>query len=211
MKNSGFFGKVFHITYIKRKIHLHKNRRRLKNKDFSLICCNCNGGHIYHDLGLRFTSPFINLRLNAENFLKLIENFDYYMSCDLVFDENNENTYPVGILGDLVIHFVHYANREIAFQKWNERKKRINKKNLFILFADRYGCTYEIMKKFDSLPYKNKILFTNKKNTGLKSCFYISGFDDLDSVGVCSEFMKDKPWLRYLDQFDYVKWFNEGK
>lgn len=205
-----FLDKFLHITFIKRKLYLRKNRKRLKNKDFSLICCNCNGGHISHDLGLRFNSPFVNLRLNAKNFLLLLKDFDYYMNCELKFLDNVDNSYPVGDLGGLIIHFVHYENKEIALQKWNDRKKRINKENLFVLFADRYGCSYEIMKEFDELPYKNKILFTNKKNTGLKSCFYIKGFEGEESVGICSEFMKEKPWLRYLDQFDYVKWFNEG-
>ena len=211
MKVYRFFDRFLHLTYFRRKFHLWKNKRRLKNKDFSLICCNCNGGHICHDLGLRFNSPFVNLRFNAKNFLLLLKDFDYYMNCELKFEEDNENSYPVGNLGGLIIHFVHYESKEVAIKKWNERKKRINKNNLFILFADRYGCSLEIMKEFDNLPYKNKILFTNKKNTGIKSCFYISGFDDEESVGICSEFMKNKPWLRYLDQFDYVKWFNEGK
>ena len=211
MKFCNWLNKKLHITYLKRQLYLRKNRRRLKNKDFTLISCNCNGGHIYHDLGLRFNSPFINLRLNAKDFLTLIKNFDYYMNCELKFIDYKGNSYPVGDLGGLVIHFVHYESEEQAFEKWNERKKRINKDNLFILFADRYHCTYEIMAEFDKLPYKNKVLFTNKKDTGFKSCFYISGFDQEESVGICSEFMKDKPWLRYLDQFDYVKWFNEGR
>ena len=211
MKMYKFFDKILHITFFRRKIHLLRNKKRLKNKDFSLICCNCNGGHICHDLGLRFNSPFVNLRFNAKNFLLLLKDFDYYMNCELKFEEDNKNSYPVGNLGGLIIHFVHYKSKEQALEKWNVRKTRINKDNLFILFADRYGCSYEIMKEFDNLPYKNKILFTNKKDTGLKSCFYIEGFEGEDSVGICSEFMKNKPWLRYLDQFDYVKWFNEGK
>lgn len=206
-----FFDSFFHLTSFKRRHYLKNNKKRLKNKDFSLICCNCNGGHICHDLGLRFNSPFVNLRLNAANFMLLLKNFDYYMNCDLKQFDSPSNSYPVGLLGDLIIHFVHYKTWDEVLEKWNRRKERINVDNLFILFADRYGCTKEIMEEFDNLPYANKVLFTNKRHLPFKSCFYISGFDDLDSVDVCSKFMPNKPWYRYLDQFDFVEWFNTGK
>ena len=40
-----------------------KNRRLLKNRDIPIISANCVGGVIYHDLGLAFNSPTINLFL----------------------------------------------------------------------------------------------------------------------------------------------------
>lgn len=60
------------------------NRLRLKNKEFSLISSNCNGGMILHDLGLRFNSPFVNLWISPSDFIKMLGRLNYYMSCELV-------------------------------------------------------------------------------------------------------------------------------
>ena len=40
--------------------------------------------------------------------------------------------------------------------------------------------------------------------------FYIRGFEGTGSVGDCFAYMPDKPYMKYYDQFDYVKWFNLG-
>ena len=42
----------------------------LKNKDFTIISHNCVGGVIYHDLGLKFNTPTINLFFMAKDFIK---------------------------------------------------------------------------------------------------------------------------------------------
>ena len=39
---------------IVRKKYREKQKKRLKNKDFSIIASNCNGALILHDLGVRF-------------------------------------------------------------------------------------------------------------------------------------------------------------
>lgn len=44
------------------------NRNRLINQDFSLLCNNCNGGVICHDLGLQFRSPTVNLFFYSDHF-----------------------------------------------------------------------------------------------------------------------------------------------
>ena len=40
------------------------NKKRLKNKDFTLLTPNCLAGIIYHNLGLQFSSPTINIQFN---------------------------------------------------------------------------------------------------------------------------------------------------
>lgn len=44
-------------------------RRRLVNKDITILANNCNAGFIYHDLGLQFKSPTINLFFFKDHFL----------------------------------------------------------------------------------------------------------------------------------------------
>lgn len=57
---------------------------------------------------------------------------------------------------------MHYKTFEDAKEKWDSRKNRLNYNNLFIICTDRDGCTYEQIKRFDQLTYKNKIMFTHK-------------------------------------------------
>lgn len=195
----------------KRKQFIAKQRKRIKNKDISIISSNCNGAFISHDLGLQFNSPFVNLWIKPQDFLKLLLNFDAYMQSDIKEITEEGIFYPIGRLCDINIYFQHYSSFEEARIKWNERKKRINVKNMFILFSDRDGCTYRDIKVFDQLPYKNKVVFTHREYREISSSFYIKGFENKKSVGVCSEFIPNINWLRYYDQFDYVEWFNSGR
>ncbi|HEU9411690.1 TPA: DUF1919 domain-containing protein, partial [Streptococcus pneumoniae] len=112
-------------------------RKRLKNTDFSIISDNCWGGRVYEELGLPYRTPFIGLYIFSEDYVKLLKNFRKYMEYELTFTNNSKwNTeydgeYPIGILKDIELHFLHYANQEEAYEKWNKRKNRINYENIF--------------------------------------------------------------------------------
>lgn len=187
------------------------NRLRLKNRDFSLIASNCNGGCILHDLGLPFNSPFVNLWMKPADFIKFCRDMEYYLSKKIEFVEESGITYPVGKLDDIRIFFQHYKDPSSAEDAWMRRAKRINKDNLFIMFTDRDGCTYEDLRDFDQLPNKNKVVFCNKQYPEFKSAFYVPGFDNQDSVGMCMNFKNDNTFRKYYDCFDYVAWFNGKK
>lgn len=194
-----------------RKIRNAINRSKLKNKTFTLFSSNCNGGCICHDLGLQFRSPFINLYLNAEDYIKFLKDPKGYLETALEFPADNEKPYPVGILKDIALHFMHYHSPEEAEEAWNRRKKRINWDNLFILWADKDGCTEELLQQFDALPYRNIIVFTHKPMPHIRSAVYIPGFEKDGEVGNCDAFVNRFSGKKYFDYFDYVKWFNEGK
>lgn len=185
------------------------NRRQLKNRDFSIISSNCNGPLILHDLNLKFLTPTVNLFFFAEDFIKFIENLNYYLEQEIISIEKQDYHYPVGKLGDIEVHFVHYKDIEDAKEKWKERCKRLNYKNLYIMMTDRDGCTEEIIQRFDNLPYKNKVLFTHKEYKQYTSTFYIKGFENQSSVGDLYQF-QNLLGKKYYDNFDYVKWFNNG-
>lgn len=110
----------------------------------------------------------------------------------------------------MIVHFVHYKTFEEAKRKWDERKRRINKDNMFIIFTDREGCTLEMIEEFDRLPYKNKIIFTNKKNLKIDSNVYVPGFDNDSAVGLVMDPLKTRPYYMCFDVIDIVKWFNKG-
>jgi len=185
-----------------------RNRKRLIDDNFSIISSNCNGGVILHDLGLRFNSPFVNLWISPKDFIKLLNNLDEYLSYKLLPLQKTELNYPVGILGDIIIHFQHYSSFSEAKEKWEQRLKRIVRNNIFIMFTDRDGCTYEDLLLFDKLDYPNKVVFVCRPYKDIKSSFYIRGFEREKSVGVLTEYRNSNLGRRYIDDFDYVRWFN---
>lgn len=57
--------------------HLYKNRQ-LVNREVSIISNNCIAGVIYHDCGLRFLSPTVNLWFSTEDFFTYAANILEY-------------------------------------------------------------------------------------------------------------------------------------
>lgn len=203
--------KMSRKNYLFRKIRMYYQRLRLKNKDFSLLASNCNGGCICHDLNQQFRSPFVNLYLTAPDFVRLLESPREYLESSLEFCENTGKNYPVAKLKDVTVYFMHYKNAEEASDAWQRRVDRINWDNLFVLMSDQDGCTDEIMRRFDALPYRNKVVFTHVPRPEISSAVYIPGFEDKPCVGNCDGFVDRRSGKKYFDAFDYVKWFNEGK
>lgn len=186
--------------------------RKLQNTNFSIISSNCNGGVACHDLKVRFNSPTVNLSMSAGDFLKFVKHLEYYVNTDIVERKDDTVTYPVGLLGnEILLHFMHYNSFEEAVKKWNERKKRINYQNLFLMMTDRDGCTEAMIKEFDRLPYKNKILFSASDYPELKSVVYCSEFSDKECVPILTEWRNMRGERLYDRYFDVVEWLNGGK
>lgn len=183
--------------------------RRLKNSDFSIIASNCNGGVIVHDLHQQFRSPFVNLWILPGDFIRLLSSFDDYMEQELSFVKEDGIDYPVAMLKDVKIFFQHYSSEAEAREKWNKRKSRINKSNMFVMFTDRDGCTYQDLEQFDSLPYAKKVVFTKQEYPDIKSAYYIKGFENQESVGKLGSYKSKTSLNRYLDDFDYISWLND--
>ena len=184
-----------------------KNRNKLENTDVTIFCNNCTGGIIYHDLGLEFKSPTINLYFSASDFVEFCENLDFYLSEELI-EINSERSYPVAKLGKITIFFVHYKNFEQAKKKWNERRSRINKNNMFFVMIDRDGCTPELAKRFNSLPYKNKVFLTYRNIEGVNCAFIKKEWQDIDKTRILTEYLSKFTGKRFIDSFDYVSFLN---
>lgn len=202
------------ITKIKlylRKVYCKTIVRKLENNDFSIIASNCNGAFILHDLGIRFNSPFVNLWMKPDDFIRFLSNINHYLSCEMMFVEEPDISYPIGLLDDVRIYFQHYLTKETAKEKWNERVKRINFNNLFIMFTDRDGCSYQNLCEFEALPYKNKVVFTHVPYPEFKSAYYLKGWENETSVGMCFEYKSFFSIRKYYDDFNYIEWFNKGK
>lgn len=80
-----------------------KIRNRLKKRDISILCNNCTGGFILHDLGLRFDSPTINMFFHGLDFFDFVEHLEHYVKQPLIQIPNPKYDpaapdYPVAIL-----------------------------------------------------------------------------------------------------------------
>lgn len=134
----------------------------VQKRNVSIVANNCWGGYTYNSLGLEFKSPFINMFILSEDYLKLLSNLEYYMKQPLThvkdeFDQVLQRNYPVVALEDVKLHCNHYINFEQAAFYWNKRKERMNYENLLVeMIID----TYEEMEAFIRLPYKHKVGFT---------------------------------------------------
>lgn len=127
----------------------------------SIISNNCWGGTMYHSLGMKFFSPFINMFETDEDYLKLLSDLKYYMGCKLEyieygFDPILDRRYPICKLDDIKLYFNHYIDMDEVEGKWYKRIERINWDNIFIMmYTENQNTVYE----FDKLKYEKKICF----------------------------------------------------
>lgn len=137
----------------------------LKKSDISILAINCWGGFTYHRLGLRFQSPFINMFLRTNDFLKFLKNPQFYLEQKIFLSEwrynpHLEREYPVAKCADIELYFNHATNFESAKRDWDNRKVRINWSNLFVMM---YTNNEEEVMEFLNLNYEKKICFTTIK------------------------------------------------
>lgn len=131
----------------------------VKESRVSIIANNCWGGVTYNALGMQFLSPFINMFVLPEDYLKLLNRFDFYMDQPLHyiedgFEVNLKRNYPIVGLADVTLNFNHYTEFESAVQIWEKRKARLNFDNLFVeMIID----TRESLEAFLKVPFARKI------------------------------------------------------
>ncbi len=209
VENVSSYIKICINEFLRKFFVMPSQKKKLKNRDFSIIASNCNGCVLTHDLGVRFMTPTVNLSMSAGDYLKFVKNMDYYLKAKIIEQKNSATDYPVGILGEnIVLHFIHYKSFDEAVKKWDERKRRINKRNMFFMMTDRDGCTEEDIREFDSLPYRNKIIFTAKEYPQYKSTIFCKEFSGQTSVPILTEWRSVFGERLYDRYFDFVKWLN---
>lgn len=196
----------------KKAIKNYSLRKKLKNKNFSIISNNCWGGFLYQDLGIQYHTPFIGLFIFAPDYIKMLKNLKEYLSADLKFICSEQSkykkeldqsfaTYPIGLLNDVEVHFLHYKNEEEAREKWKRRLSRLNWDNLFVKFCDRDLCTHDLIAKFDALDFRNKVCFT-AHDSPYESIVWLKEFKNKKCVKY--------EWNYYKKYIDVVEWLNNG-
>lgn len=193
-----------------------KLRQLLHNSNFTILCNNCNGGIISHELGQRFNSPTVNMYFFHDHFIRFCEDLEYYLGQELkpCANPNHKPTdieYPIMNIGEgdkkLELHFLHYASEQEAISTWNRRLARINRDNMFFLFTHFDAAEEEWVKRFDNLPFKHKASLVNTPFPQYKSAIYIPGYESV-GLGNLSLFKNLKGGKR-MDGWDFVRWLNK--
>lgn len=171
------------------------------------------GGVIYHCLGLKFLSPTVNLRVNStREFLKFCLNINYYLSQEITEVNDEETPYPLGMCGDIKLHFNHYHSFDEAVAKWESRKKRINWDNIYVIAHDYISDTETITKKeileFGKVKCKNLILFTRKPYDDIPYVFNLKSLNAQKRMMITNKFTGLRDFEKY---WDYVKFLNSER
>lgn len=204
------------VLKILRKLYHRCKRLRLRNRRPTILANNCIGTFIYHDLGLPFLSPTINLTVSHRDFMKFLNHLPEYLESDVYPLEVKGAYYPVGEIRygeeSVRLNFVHYASFEESRSKWNARKKRVDPENLFILEFKELADP-EMIEEFSRLPYPNKRFITNENPTTCDCVEVLDLLNDKDYRRETGQLLKYKPKSikRYLDSFDYISFLNRGK
>jgi len=203
------------IGAFRRETFRRYKSRQLTNKTPSIICNNCIGGIIYRDLFLKFNSPTINLFFSREDFICYVNHLEDYSKCELVEDKAERRNYPVGILsneyGEVRLYFMHYRSFPEAKEKWDERTKRIDINNIFVIMEAGVDCPEQTCTGFNSIKFKNKILLTDGVEKRVPSSFPMSFYDDTHYPAKILDYPTVLSKKRFLDEFDYTTFLNTGR
>lgn len=145
--------------------------KSISDKSFTIFSNDCYGGEIYYWLKLPYNTPFVGLMLMVPCYIKFLKNPQFYFAQELLFIEDSKykdinqgrkkKKYPIGLLSDIEVHFLHYNSLEDAKLKWERRKQRINWKNIKVKFAmDKDYASEEHLYEFEKLTYSAKVSFS---------------------------------------------------
>lgn len=170
---------------------------------------------LYHNLGLRFDTPTINLYFPADDFIRFVSDLHYYIDkADLVEYPTTEVDFPVGVLGTgnraIKIYFEHYPTFANARDKWNERKQRIHYDNIYIMMGYHHGATMTTIEHFEELPYAHKVMLTGQEFPQFPHTFCVPFANDHGHLADVWHLIYEKYNMghRLFEHFDYVRFFN---
>ena len=154
-----------------------RRRANLKHKDFTILSNNCWGGFVQQKYGLPYNSPTVGLYIPGDDFVRFCADWRGYMAKELNFipwekarlypQIKDSAPYPVAMLGDVEIYFMHYRSQEEAREKWERRKARINPDRIIFKLSQRECCGREDIERFMALPEAHKVCFAYDEVPGV--------------------------------------------
>ncbi|MEY8316179.1 DUF1919 domain-containing protein [Oscillospiraceae bacterium 50-58] len=152
------------LVYQVRKIYNCWRGSRLHSHP-TVISRNCVGGVLFHDLGLKFLSPTINMTMSGEDFILLCQHLEDFLAVEMEEVADHAEDYPVGRLnteyGSITLDLVHYDTFQSAAESWERRKKRVDLNNIRIIFHIEPPVSPKLVEQFERLPYAHKVLLSS--------------------------------------------------
>ena len=108
-----FFAEIKSTLIDKGRKILSPIRKKKIYRDFCIISNNCWGGKVYQRYGKPYNSPTVGLYFFADEYIRFLENLDYYLSIDLriippeqsryyeKLVELNQTKVPIGCIDDV--------------------------------------------------------------------------------------------------------------
>lgn len=143
-----------------------RNQRRIRRvrgklgsmgEPVTILSQNCIGGVFYRDMELQYASPTVGLFIKSKDFVRFACRPEVYFAQNLEMRWGEE--YPIGNLGDVEIHFMHYETCRLAQDAWQRRCRRIRRDRMVVICTDRDGFDDDDFRKWCAIPCP-KVLFT---------------------------------------------------
>ncbi len=168
----------------------------------TILSDDCWGGRVYHRLGLKFSSPTVNIWWNRGEYARFIEDPKFFLESELKMEEEGDITKginPKGSLGvgndRVVLHMVHEHTFAQAKEKWDRRRERINYDNIFIKMGFTTNLDEECKKKcfsaFDKVNTKKILVY----------------YGDRDDAFITERFIHHDRYYGRVEWFDYNAYF----
>lgn len=196
------------LVSIWRRHLVRRDIKSIESRDFSILSSNCVGGRVYDVLGLPYLTPTVGLFFFPDCFLKFASNPQMYLQRPLKEAKHslyvNRPTYPIALIDDVEVHFLHYGSFSDAFDKWKRRVDRVNFNRLYVSMTDRdgFGDRHEVL--FERLPIEAKVLFSCKPRFP-KDTVVIPGRTDSQQV---SDLYTN--YDAFYGNFSFSRWINSA-
>ena len=197
-------------------IQLEQRRKRklYSGDNKTIIARNCVAGVIYHDLGLEFKSPTINLWIENPEFCEFLKYLPDFIRGELQ-EITSPYDYPVGKLScmtvdgkkQIKIYFQHYATFQDARQQWLKRCQRMDLNNIYIIVEDGNNLTQTDVDRYECLGFDKMAILSGNRNLKGKHIVYMKSFTRKSFPGTS---VKHRGLFgkRWVDEFDYVSFLD---
>lgn len=209
------------LPWIKSEFRKPLNPETLTNKQFTIVSDDNWGEELYKAFNLPNLTPFIGIHIYNKDFVKLTENFNYYINHEIQFIDSSESNnihdfrhtygvqYPIGKLDDIEIHFTKFRSEQDALKSWQEGKNKIVWDNIYFKMDASYEEeNIDEINNFQKISVKNKVCFLkyHDKNK-LKELINKDNF-------ILMDFWNPESAIFFpysLSTFDVINWLNNGK
>lgn len=195
----------YYLRHIRAQIlDFYIRKKKIVDTSVCIISNNCWASMaFYQRFNIPYNTPTVGLFISDTDFIKFISDLPYYLNQTLQFisperspaftevnfwgkgsDNRLEYNFPVAMIGDVTLWFMHYKSKQEATEKWERRKKRVNLDNLLIKWSQRYTEDMETVHSFLKTPHKRKIGFVDPNiNIDSPKLLKLNGWKNLRDEG----------------------------